>query len=382
MALTTLDGGFVVPIGPGYATSQGAFTTSNVTMDAANEATIYIGYIQTSDGASHTINTTGSSSLGWRTGTSTFANAGTTVKVGLSTVLATAGPPGRATNVADVITFNVSKSMTGGGGGITSAAWQTHVPDTGTQTIANGDLVAFCVQMTARGGVDSVLSEFMNNNIAHRPFVTGYTGGSYALTAGGPNAIITFSDGALGFFQGSDVCSTISSNLIWNSGSATKEYGQLYKIPFPMKIYGMYAWLSPDADFDFVLYSDPLGTPVAEKTISVDANTVAGATLRKISVAFASPYTTTADQLICAVLKPGGTDITTKFRTLASATHRITEAYGADGYGVSRASGAFSDKNSGLDHFWIGLLVGAFDDGAGGSGPAGKLISFQRGSPY
>ena len=29
------------------------------------------------------------------------------------------------------------------------------MPDAGSKTIANGDLVAVCVQMTARGGVDS-----------------------------------------------------------------------------------------------------------------------------------------------------------------------------------------------------------------------------------
>lgn len=369
MALVSVPGAPLVPIGPGFNTTQGVPFFANVTVDAANEAAIFFGHVLTSDGGSHTIDTTGSSSLGWRTGSVTFANAGTTLKVGLSDAINSAGPPVRAANVADVISFDVSASLTGGGGGVTGSAWQTHAPGSGSKTIANGDLVCFSAQLTARGGSDSVQVFFSGaSSIQHRPAVVGFTGGAYGVNTGVPTAIITFADGALGYFQASDVLSAITVRT-YNSGSAAKEYGQLYDLPFPCTIYGIYGWVDPDNDFDVVLYSDPLGTPVAEKTVTIDANMMASATGRRFSVAFATPYSvTTANQKVAAILKPGASNISAYYKTFANAAHRITDPYGTTGYGVARASGAFAAENSNLDNYYIGLLVGAFDSGASAGG--------------
>jgi len=378
MALVTLPGGFATAIGPGFNITHFGPFRSSTTMDATNEAILFIGNIVTSDGASHTINTTGSSSLGWRTGNATFVDAGTTVKAGLAAVLTTAGPPARADHVANVITFDVSKSLVGGGGGITANSWQTHVPDTGSKTIANGDMVAFCVQMTARGGTDSVQADFAPISVdQQRPLVTNFTSGSYALGNGVPNCMITFADGAFGFFYTCEVFSAFATQT-YNSGSAQTEFGQLYKLPFPVKIYGIYGWVgvsSSSGDFDVVLYSDPLGTPVAERTSSVDANTVAATTGRRFTVTFASPYTTTTNQIIVVAFKPGATNISAYYKTLASATHRIADQWGTEGYGVSRTSGAFANTNSSLDHYYAGLFVGAFDAGGGGAGRVVQISS-------
>jgi len=374
MALVALYGSKRAFIGPTPFAVTTVPAVGTTTMDAANEAIMMIGQIETSDGGSHTINTTGSSSIFWRTGAVTFANAGTTVKAGIATVLTTAGPPARATHASDVITFSVSRSMTGGGGGITANAAQNHVPDSGTMTIANGDVVAICIQMTARAGVDSVVVNFTAATDAmHRPAVTQFVGGAYGASAGIPNAFITFSDGATGWIYGGSVFNTILPRT-FNSGSATKEYGQLYQLPFPANIYGLYGWVDPDADFDVVLYSDPLGSPVAEKTVSIDANTVQVTQGRRFQVMFSSPYTTTADQLVGAVFKPGASNISAYYRTLSSAGHRASDPWGTSGYGIARASGAFAAENSNLDNYEIGLLAGAFD--AGGS--AGGGISRAR----
>jgi hypothetical protein len=370
MALVALNGGLFVPIGPGANQQMAAPNgTSSNPLDATNKATIYIGHIITSDGGSHTIDTTGSSSLGWNAGSITFANSGTTVVVGLGNVLTTAGPPARAVHVSDVITFDVSKSLIGGGGGISASAWQTHVPDTGSKTIANGDLVAFCIQMTARAGVDSIITRSVATPASlHRPLVTAFSG-TYGSISGTPNAIITFADGALGYFHGCDIWSNIAVRT-WNSGGATKEYGQLFSLPFPTRIYGVYGWVDPDNDFDIILYSDPLGTPVAEKTVSIDANTVSSATGSKFVATFNSSYATTVNQNIGVVFKPGAANISTYYRTIANAAYRITDAWGTSGYGISRASGAFADANSSLDHYYVGLIAGAFDAG----GLAGRFV--------
>lgn len=375
MALVAVDGTPLVPFGA--ANRQGVPSLANVTatlIDAAKEACIMIGQIVTEDGGSHTIDTTGSSSLGWLSGTLTFANGGTTVKVGLATVDTTTGPPGRAVNVADVITFDVSKSLTGGGGGITASAWQEHVPDAGTKTIANGDLVAFCVQMTALGGADAIRPSTVAA-VANptTPYVTEYTGGTYIVAnILMPNAVITFSDGKLGWFAGGYVALTGTTTQTWNNTSGTKEYGNFFQMPFPVKIYGLYWQVAVTGDTDFVLYSDPLGTPVAQKTTSIDLNTVASAAASRAgSVLFASPYTTTASQPLAAIIKPtSATNISALYKTFNASAHQKTEVFGTNGYAVNRNTGAFAAQNSNKDRFAIGLLIGAFDNGASAGGGA------------
>lgn len=339
-----------------------------ILLDAAEESVVHVGYVWTSDGGSHTIDTSGSSSIGWKTGAITFANAGTTVKVGLAALDLATGPPARAANVANVITFDVSKSHTGGGGGITDTAWQTNVPDAGTKTIANGDLVAFGVQMTARGGADSVLVQHVNTHggiATILPTVTSYTGAAYAATTGVPNCVITFSDGALGYFFGGYVFLTTQTGVTWNSGSATKEYGNYLQFPAPVYIHGIAADISIGGDVDFVLYSDPLGTPVAEKTISVDANAI-GITgnARYMRLLFSTPYLASANQPLAVIMKPGGTNTTSRHVTLNAAANMAAYPLGTNCYAVNRASGAFAAQNSSKDRFGIAVLV----EGAVGGG--------------
>ena len=381
MALVGLYGSKRALIGPPITLGTTPPNASSTIIDAANESIAHIGRIETSDGGSHTIDTTGSSSIGWRSDGVTFANAGTTFKVGIGAVIDTAGPPARAANAADVITFDVAAVFTGGGGGVTANAWQTSVPTTGTKTIANGDLVAVSMQMTARGGADTIAVAGALGSAFHRPVTTQFTGGAYSLVTGIPSVFITFADGATGWIQGGWVFSGLNART-FNSGSATKEYGQLYKLPFPTKVYGLYGWADPDNNFDFILYSDPLGgSPVAERTCTIDANVVAIANGRYFEEFFTSPYTTTADQVIGAVFKPGASNISAYYKTLSAAGHRVSDPCGTEGYGISRASGAFANANSSLDHYYVGLILGAFDNGVSTS-PVSRIISAQRGAPY
>jgi len=377
MALVALAGTPLVPIGVGiYQTATSPPSSTSILMDAAAEATIFIGHVVTSDGGSHTINTTGSSSLGWRTGSATFSDVGTTVKVGLAAVDLTAGPPGRAANSSNVITFDVSKTLIGGGGGITQNVWQTHVPDAGTKTIANGDLVAFCVQMTARGGADAVNSAFVSGAGHTFPIVTSYVGGAYTTALCLPNCVITFSDGALGHLYTSDVFAT-QGIKVFNSGSSPNEYGQLFNLPFPLRIHGIYGWVGTSGDVDVVLYSAPLsGSPVAEKTISLDSNSVSSTTGRQAVVLFPTPYTYAAGNDIAVAFKPGASSVTVYNKTLPDAAYRIVEPFGTTGYGISRTSGAFVNANSSLEHYYIGLLVGAFEAG----GAAGRTVQINSDS--
>lgn len=376
MSLVETGGSPLIVIGQPYIRNNGGLPIgSAVTQDATNEAAIMYGHVITDDGASHTIDTTGSSSLQWLTSAVTFANAGTTFVAGLAAMDTTAGPPGRAVNASDVITPSVSKSHTGGDGGVTANAWQTNTPDSGTLTIANGDFLAFFTQMTARGGADSVNTVTATAGFATlRPAVTSFTGGAYALVNSVPNALIIFSDGHRGWFYGGTAFSIGSTTQTWNSSSGTKEYGNFFQLPVPLKIYGLVALCNVAGNTDFVLYSDPLGTPVAERTVSVDLNTIGGANVRYAEYLFASPYTVTAGQSIAGIIKPtSGTNVSATYKTFNSADDQVVETGGASVYAINRNAGAFAAQNSSKDRFGVGLLVGAFDNGAGGSG-IGALV--------
>lgn len=376
MTITALGGMPKVLVGAAHRQGQPIVVAlGNTTVDAANEACIMVGYVFTEDGGSHTIDTSGSSSLGWRTGTVTFANAGTTVKVGLAAVDTAAGPPARAVNSTNIITFDVSASFTGGGGGITTDAWQTSVPDSGTKTIANGDLVAFAVQATARAGADSILVSSASSLMTQAlPGVTIFTS-SYGDQVRLPNVVITFSDGTLGFFVGGFVATIGLTLQTFNSGSSPNEYGNVFQAPVPMNVYGI-GCCANLANADLVLYSDPLGTPVAERTKSFDANTQQSASNGSLLEAwFSSPYTVPANTPVAVTVKPTTvTNCGMQYKTYHAAAHQKSEAFGTNGYAVNRTSGAFAPQNSSKDRFPIGLLVGGFDDGATAGGiPASRL---------
>lgn len=379
MSLVALDGTPLVLIGAPFARNSEALPTQlSILQDAANEACIMYGHVITDDGGSHTIDTTGSSSLGWRPGAVTFANAGTTFKVGLAAMDTTTGPPGRAVNVADVITFDVSRSYTSGAPPAANT-WTESVPTAGTKTIANGDFLAFCTQMTARGGVDLVNTAISAATAIPRPGATSFTGAAYAGTSAVPNGVITFSDGHLGWFYGGAVWATSTTTQTWNNGSATTEYGNFFQCPFPMKIYGLMAAGSLAGDTDFVLYSAPLGTPVAEKTVSADLNTANNAAARYSQYLFASPYSSIANQPLAAIMKPTtATNITAPYKTYNTSAQQVTEMCGTNGYAVNRASGAFAAQNANKDRFAIGLLVGAFDAGGIGITTVSATISDSR----
>lgn len=383
MSLVASDGSPLVPIGVDsmLMLNAGLPNAQNVTMDAAKEACINIGHIVTEDGADHTLDTTGSSSIGWKTGATTFGNAGTSFKVGVGTVDATTGPATRATHVSDVITHSVSKTLTGGGGGITANAWQTHVPDAGSMLMANGDLVAISMQMVTRGGaVDSVIAEASSTGSANhnfqRPAVTAYTT-SYSAQMGVPNCLITFRDGALGWLLGSSLHLTASTALTWSSASSPAEYGNYILRPYPMRVYGIVSLINFTADCDLVLYTNPLGTPAAAKTISVDANQTQVVGARWGYFLFPTPYDAAANQPLAVTVKPGASSVSANYKSFQAASHAKTEVGGTNIYEVSRASGggAFAAVNANKDKLGIGLLVGAFDAGTGGGYPASRILT-------
>lgn len=378
MSLVALDGTPLILLGAIRLGQVFAPGTTTIVQDAVNEACIMIGQLFWEDGVSHTINTTGSSSIGWQSGTTvTFANAGTTFKVGIAEVDATTGPAARAVNSSDVITFDVSKSYTSAAP-VAADSWMESVPDSGTKTIAHGDLIAICTQITARGGVDVIETNTCSAGFAGaQPAVTSFTGATYTNVTATPNCAIRASDGTYGFLWGAMVASPAAAVVrTWGNSSTPKEYGNIFQAPFPLRIYGIVASCNVSGNVDFVGYSNPLGSPVAERTVSIDLNSVGRASITAwLPKLFSAPYDLAANQPFAAIVKPtSATTVDLPYISMNISAHQKAYPFGTNCYAISRNTGVFAAQNANKDRYGIALLAGAFDSGGGGGGSFSAFV--------
>ena len=328
-------------------------------LNAANLSLTMFGNVWTEDGGTHTIDTTGSSSIGWLASTVLFANAGTTVKVGICNMDAANGNPIRPANASGVITFDVSRSIVGGSGGITTGSWHEHAPNSGSKTIAHGDLVGVAIQVTARAGADSIGVAGVQpiSGAIARPGCTTYNGTTFASVNIVPACAITFNDGVKGNFVGGAPYSVTRTALSFNNSSSPNEVGMHFKFPFPVVLSGVTAICGFADNADIVAYLDPFGTPSAQRTISVTPGQIGNLTQVATSVfLFSPPLIIPANTSVVIAIKPTTTtNILWGYRTLGSAGNQ--SAYGFESYAVERSSGAFSVRSSGTHRMQISPLV-------------------------
>lgn len=338
---------------------KGSSNFQAVTLNAAGETCFFIGHIVLENplGGSKTISAAGGGAIVWRTGTTTFSNASTTFDVGIQDV-STATSPSQGDG-----TFDVMASFTGGGGGVTSGATQTSVMTTGTKTISHGSLVAIGFAMTARGGSDSVVVNGQYHDmtqlsiLAGLPTVTDNTTGTYARSGNAlPNAYIQFDDGSIGWIFGCGFATNVTGSIAYNISTATAdEYGNYINYPATFNAIGAQFYILTalnSSDFEILLYSAPLGTPVVERTITVDATQLsATATAFTCAVLFSSPFTLKANTPYAITVRPTtANNCTLYFRdtNTVSGGGETTEI-GTYAYAIRRLdnTGAFSDYNGG-----------------------------------
>jgi len=249
--------------------TAGGFSTfaASSTVDAAAEKIAFIGHVfwEGSPSAAKTMDST--SKVHWRSGTVTFANASTNLRVGLQDVSTSAGPPARPDG-----TFDVYKDLVPGTDTIGGNSWiVTTLNTSGSKSVTHGDLIAIVFDMTARAGSDSVAIPYglgagsAGQDRQNVPTVVSQVGGTWSVntTAAVPNVMIEASDGTLGVLYGSYFLTT-GSAYSFSSSSSPDEYGLIFQVPFRCKVGGLRAIIgstAATADFSFKLYSDPLGTP-------------------------------------------------------------------------------------------------------------------------
>ncbi len=341
-----------------------------VTLDATGETLHMSGAIYFADGYSSTAKTlsaAGSGKIIWLTNTVTFANAGSTFKVGLQD-LSTASSPCQGDG-----TFDVYAEFTGGGGGISSAATNTSTMTSGTKTISWGQEIAISFEFTARAGADSIT---VNTVAPHRrganfslPMCSDNTSGSYARTANtAPMAILQFDDGSLGFIIGTIFYSAVGSvSYALDTGTAD-EYCNIITFSTPRRIIGAAVnsllVTSQAVDAEIILYSDPLGTPVAERTYIYDGTiaptfTQSGEKL----IMFSSPYNVNPNTPIALSVRATVNGQSVRIYYIDEPTLAIANAfcYGDWCYAGSRLdnTGPFADYNGGTAktrHFGFAVI--------------------------
>lgn len=270
MALTSFPGGLYYPmnwIGAYLATASGTNNMTNLSaQNAATDKCAMIGRVYWADGATNTIDTSGSSAISFMTGTCTFANGATSVTVGIQDVSTTTGPTAEPDGVFDVN----SAALVGGGGGIVTASWNniSMSGGAGSKSIAHGQLIAVVLDMTARGGADSIVVQGCQGNAlaGSLPVTNVFDAGAWgAGTEQHANVLLTATDGTLGMLAGGGIFTSAGTNTYADS-SNPDEVGNIFQVPFECKVDALWAvcgCTDTNSDAQIDLYSTPLGTPAS-----------------------------------------------------------------------------------------------------------------------
>ena len=347
-------------------------SANDTQLDAANEEVIFIGRVWLPGRTgTKTLSAAGGGSIWWMPGaaTITFANAGTTMRIGVQDVNAAAGPPGRGDGTDDVYA-----DLVGGTDTITALTFRDTAMTSGTKNITHGQLVAVSLRLTARAGADLVrvrnatgLSAASPN---HLPTVTTNLG-AYASANGTPLLVFDFDDGTLGYFYGSWVTSTgaMATVRTYNTGSTPDERGNIIYLPGPINVDGLYAVVFASAgsgpDFELCLYSDPLGSPSLIEAVAVDESTIASAGgARLVRAPLAAVQSLSANTAYGITIRPTTANSISPYEFDVAATgHWSAHSMGDACYQITRSDNAGAFSGSTTSRIFCGVIGCGIGDG-------------------
>lgn len=246
-------------------TPEGYTLTAAQLLDATGESFSAIGQLHLSDKSSGKSLT--GATLWFRTGPVTFANAGSTFRVGIQDLASTGLEDG---------TFDIYRDFIGAGGVLLSNTWQGHLLNTaGSKTVSHGDILAIVFEFFARAGADSVQIQYPTNSVPSStkgfPYGTVDTGsGPAKSTSQTPMALIVFADGEIG---------RIDNTFCWTDPdqggvSTTAQAGIYFVAPFTgtlnKVIFGVTDSVATTDMVTITVWEDPLGTPVSIGSLSVN----------------------------------------------------------------------------------------------------------------
>jgi len=336
---------------------------TQTTMDAVGESTSYLGHLLWEDGASHTVSSAGGKIYLLFTVVSAWANVGTNLRVGIQDL----------TSGLEDGTFDVFDDLVPGTDTLTADVIKTVTMSSGTKTIAHSDLIAVVIEMTARGGTDAVSPARVTAN-AGMPYCAVDSGVGVTRSASMPFCLIEADDGAVGWFHQACVPYT-STNTSFNSGSTPDEYALIFSLPFKATTNMLFANIG-DVDAgengEVILYSDPTGTPVAERTYTHTGDNYG--TIGNASGMLNAPiteFTLQPNTTYAVAYRPTtvANRILKRITSIPSANSRKTTPFGTTLLGGTRTDNTGAFATSTTDFPVLGLYVNKLSDDVGsGSG--------------
>lgn len=368
MALQTFFNRHGAFLTPGIFDLATAYNTT--IMNAANEATGTIGrlFLQAGSG-SKTISSSGGK-IHWGAGAVTWANAGTNVRVGIQDVDPSTGLPDT--------TWDVFADLVPGTETVTANAMQTTAMESGSKTINHGDVICVLIQMTTRGGTDSVARRAGPQNRSVYPYGVANTGAGIVKLTATPcfPFVIEFDDGTVGYFNplwalpGDNPSGT---PVAIDSTATPDEVALIFSLPMPATLSAVGFPLLDIADtddFEVILYSDPLGTPSAVQTLAVDAMLTVNPTAQGWAYFDLTPANLAANTLYGVAIRPTTANPFSYYEFAYGSASNAMKAtpLGENWYKGTRTdqTGAFSTTLTTIPN--ISLWLSAFDDGASGGG--------------
>lgn len=239
------------------------------------------------------------------------------------------------------------------------------------RAVTMGDLMSVVIEFE-----DFALSGSININTANIVHVNNVycshkTGGTWAK-ARGPLIVVEYDDASYAYIIG--VAAGVPSQVTFNTGSSPDEVGNLFQVPWPMRVIGAKFQGRLTADVDLVLYSGAAGASVAERTLSFDANVILSASDSEHGGLFSSAFELAANTDYRIVFKPttGSSARVVAFTVddIAANIDWLDQMAGGENVvGTARVDGGTWDD--GFAHtdrvYALSLILDQFDDGAGGA---------------
>lgn len=356
---------------------------TTMVLDATGEKAAMIGYLHINGrpGTTKTIDTTGSSSIGWQGGaTAVFDNGSSTLDIGIQGVT-TGGP----TAVPDG-TYTVKATATTGADATptltTTNSWHQITPTTGTATLTEGDLIAVVLDFTNRAGSDAinVATNIVSTTIM--PVCNAYVSSAWggAGVGSSPQCVITFNDGTIGTIDGTLWYGTATA-LIWNDSSNPDEYGMIFRVPFACKVDALWAsvrTVDGTSDFTLTLSSSAESTRNTLASVAVDAAKIGPAAAEaRFSARLATEVALEANTDYCISIKATGAgNVRFNYMTLGNAAHRVFFPGGTTMRGVTANNGSDFGSSSTTTVYPLGVRISQIDTGSAG----GLLMPNLRGN--
>lgn len=240
------------------------------------------------------------------------------------------------------------------------------------RSVAFGEQLAVVLEYDGGGrlGADSVgmasWTLVSASNRTNSVTVGKKASGTWAHVGCVPNVLFECSDGTYATLFGSCPASAVSIKTFKMDTGVADEWAASWVAPFSGTVNGIYAYISvtaSTADFDLVLYE---GT-TALATVSVDANTVVGATNMPKDVTFGDIAITQGTTYYIAV-KPTQTTQTVVAWAYTLPNASVDDlSWQGDDFGLTSRldSGAWATIDPD-QRLWAGVIVSSIETGAGG----------------